>query len=52
MQINYNVEDFFRKQLEAAGFNYYGTETMYSGTDGIPLQVILRVDFLESRTLE
>merc|ERR1712110_1259948 len=29
--------DFFGKQLEEAGYNYYGTETLYSGTDGIPM---------------
>ena len=23
--------DFFSKQLEKAGYSYYGTETMYSG---------------------
>jgi DNA-directed RNA polymerase I subunit RPA2 len=27
----------FGKQLEAAGYNYYGTETLYSGTDGIQM---------------
>ena len=29
--------DHFGQQLEAAGYNYYGTETLYSGTDGIPM---------------
>ncbi len=29
--------DFFAKQLETAGYNYYGTETLYSGTDGVEL---------------
>jgi DNA-directed RNA polymerase I subunit RPA2 len=23
---------------EAAGYNYYGTETMYSGTDGVEMK--------------
>ncbi len=27
----------FSDQLEMAGYNYYGTETLYSGTDGIPM---------------
>lgn len=26
--------DYFGKLLEAAGYNYYGTEKMYSGVDG------------------
>lgn len=26
--------DYFGKLLEAGGFNYYGTERMYSGTNG------------------
>ena len=30
--------DFFARQLETAGYNYYGTETMYSGTDGVPMK--------------
>merc|ERR1711992_527991 len=29
--------DHFGQQLEAAGYNYYGTEVLYSGTDGIPM---------------
>lgn len=29
--------DHFGQQLEEAGYNYYGTETLYSGTDGIPM---------------
>ena len=29
--------DFFGKQLEKAGYNYYGTETLYSGTDGVEM---------------
>ena len=30
--------DFFAWQLETAGYNYYGTETLYSGTDGVPMK--------------
>jgi len=29
--------DFFGNQLEKAGYNYYGTETLYSGTDGVEM---------------
>jgi DNA-directed RNA polymerase beta subunit len=29
--------EHFGQQLEEAGYNYYGTETLYSGTDGIPM---------------
>ena len=38
--------DFFARQLETAGYNYYGTETMYSGTDGVPMKASARRDFL------
>ncbi|XP_035705824.1 DNA-directed RNA polymerase I subunit RPA2 isoform X2 [Folsomia candida] len=31
--------DYFGKLLEKAGYNYYGTERMYSGTDGRELTV-------------
>jgi DNA-directed RNA polymerase I subunit RPA2 len=31
--------DYFGEQLRAAGYNYYGTETMYSGVTGEPLAV-------------
>jgi DNA-directed RNA polymerase beta subunit len=27
----------FAHQLEEAGYNYYGTETLYSGTDGVAM---------------
>eukprot|EP00094_Tigriopus_californicus_P000620 TCALIF_00602-PA protein Name:"Similar to POLR1B DNA-directed RNA polymerase I subunit RPA2 (Pongo abelii)" AED:0.03 eAED:0.03 QI:23/0.66/0.75/1/0.66/1/4/44/1177 len=30
--------DFFARQLEKAGYNYYGTETLYSGTDGVEMK--------------
>merc|ERR550519_771723 len=30
--------DFFAKQLELAGYNYYGTETLYSGVDGVEMK--------------
>lgn len=30
--------DYFGKLLEKAGYNYYGTETMYSGIDGSEMQ--------------
>uniref|UniRef100_A0A8D9EN90 DNA-directed RNA polymerase n=2 Tax=Cacopsylla melanoneura TaxID=428564 RepID=A0A8D9EN90_9HEMI len=30
--------DYFGKLLEAGGYNYYGTETMYSGVDGSMMQ--------------
>ena len=29
--------DHFGKQLEAAGYNYYGTEVLYSGTKGVEI---------------
>jgi DNA-directed RNA polymerase I subunit RPA2 len=29
--------DYFGEELKKSGFNYYGTETMYSGIDGRPL---------------
>ena len=29
---------FFAEQLERAGYNYHGTETLYSGTDGTEMQ--------------
>ena len=29
---------FFLRQLEAAGYNYYGTENMYSGTKGVEMK--------------
>ena len=32
-----DASDFFSQQLKSAGYNYYGTETMYSGTDGLPM---------------
>ena len=28
---------FFGNQLEKAGYNFYGTETLYSGTDGVEM---------------
>lgn len=31
------VGDYFGQQLRNAGYNYYGTETMYSGVTGEPL---------------
>lgn len=30
--------EYFAKQLEGCGYNYYGTERMYSGTDGRELK--------------
>jgi len=30
--------DFFAKQLEHAGYNYYGTETLYSGVSGVEMK--------------
>ena len=30
--------DFFGRQLDKAGYNYYGTETLYSGTDGVEMK--------------
>jgi DNA-directed RNA polymerase I subunit RPA2 len=33
----HRVVDFFGDQLKTAGYNYYGTETMYSGVTGEPL---------------
>ena len=32
-----DASDFFAQQLESAGYNYYGTKTMYSSTDGVPM---------------
>ena len=43
---NVDANDFFARQLETAGYNYYGTETMYSGTDGVPMKASARRDFL------
>ena len=36
---NDNVVDYFGSKLLNAGFNYYGNETMYSGTYGTELKV-------------
>lgn len=33
----HRVVDYFGEQLTTAGYNYYGTETMYSGVTGEPL---------------
>ena len=33
--------EFFSKQLEKAGYNYYGTETMYSGMDRTRLAILV-----------
>jgi len=33
----HRVVDYFGDQLRRAGYNYYGTETMYSGVTGEPL---------------
>merc|ERR550519_606315 len=30
--------DYFAKQLETAGYNYYGTETLYNGVDGVEMR--------------
>jgi len=30
--------DYFAKQLEQAGYNYYGTETLYSGVSGVEMR--------------
>ena len=30
--------DYFSKQLEEAGYNYYGTETLYSGVTGVEMK--------------
>lgn len=30
--------DYFARQLEQAGYNYYGTETMYSGVTGVEMK--------------
>merc|ERR1719244_1385562 len=30
--------DYFAKQLEQAGYNYYGTETLYSGVSGVEMK--------------
>jgi len=30
--------DYFGKQLAKGGYNYYGTETLYSGTDGVEMK--------------
>ena len=30
--------DYFARQLEDAGYNYYGTETMYSGVTGVEMK--------------
>jgi len=30
--------DYFAQQLELAGYNYYGTETLYSGVDGVEMK--------------
>eukprot|EP00092_Neocalanus_flemingeri_P024162 GFUD01026209.1.p1 GENE.GFUD01026209.1~~GFUD01026209.1.p1 ORF type:complete len:1157 (+),score=299.03 GFUD01026209.1:56-3526(+) len=30
--------DYFAKQLEHAGYNYYGTETLYSGVSGVEMK--------------
>lgn len=30
--------DYFGTQLDKAGYNYYGTETLYSGTDGTEMK--------------
>ena len=30
--------DYFAKQLEEAGYNYYGTETLYSGVTGVEMK--------------
>ena len=29
---------YFAKQLETAGYNYYGTETLYSGISGVEMK--------------
>lgn len=35
---NVDANDFFARQLETAGYNYYSTDTMYSGMDGVPMK--------------
>ena len=30
--------DYFARQLEEAGYNYYGTETLYSGVSGVEMK--------------
>merc|ERR1719209_71445 len=30
--------DYFAQQLDAAGYNYYGTETLYSGVSGVEMR--------------
>ena len=30
--------DYFARQLEQAGYNYYGTETLYSGVSGVEMK--------------
>ena len=30
--------DYFAQQLEKAGYNYYGTETLYSGVSGVEIK--------------
>lgn len=30
--------EYFAEHLESAGYNYYGTEMMYSGTDGVEMK--------------
>merc|ERR1719281_1973421 len=30
--------DYFAQQLEQAGYNYYGTETLYSGVSGVEIK--------------
>ncbi|CAF0990420.1 unnamed protein product [Rotaria sordida] len=36
---DYPAVDYYGQLLKAAGFSYYGTESMYSGTTGLQLEV-------------
>ncbi|CAF0754933.1 unnamed protein product [Adineta steineri] len=36
---DYPAVDYYGKLLKAAGFSYYGTESMYSGTTGLQFEV-------------
>jgi DNA-directed RNA polymerase I subunit RPA2 len=36
---NNTAISYFAEQLEQAGYNYYGTETLYSGVSGVEIKV-------------
>ena len=42
----HRVVDYFGEQLRKAGYNYYGSEPLYSGTNGTEVGAALRVMLL------